>query len=640
MKALYLRRRFISLIVLICIIFVVFISQLVNWQIINTGYYKIRALHSHSYVLKTNPIRGEILDCNGVGLAANSVGYKLVLDDFNLPKGKEAENISKMLDLLDYLRIDFNDSFPIILENGKFIFDESKQSEIENLKKQFPAKNTSDPNSYIECIKSKINCENFQNSKNLRNMCSIYYSTRVNPVVADNIDAKAMCIISEFCIPGFRVEIFSKRYYPFSDLASHLLGYTALMSAEEYEKYKEKNYPMDAYIGKTGIEKLFEHVLHGLGGQKAFHFSREGTVTGVEDVVESKPGNSVMLTIDSNVQKAAQESLEKNIQAASSRGAKGCVSGAAVAINVKNGEIIASASYPSFDLERYSADKSYYNELCNDKRLPLLNRALSSTYPPGSTFKTLISLASLQEGVLNGLDETINCSGSYNYYSGYRLRCTGHHGSSNLLRALAKSCNVFFAELGRRLGLANIVKYANELGVSGKTGIELPEADGTLGILEKYSQYKSEASQSAIGQGAVSITPLQLAKIVSGIASGKNYKVHLVKKIINYTNSEDIEVFPTEYEDINVSEESLDMTRKAMREVVLTGLATDFKNYPVAVAAKTGTAQNAGDDHTTFVCYAPFDDPQIAVSVILANGRYGNLSKAVARDIMNAYFKF
>lgn len=639
MKIRYVSRRFISLVVLISGIFIVFTCRLINWQIINSDYFKLKAMQSHSYILNTEPIRGEILDRSGKGLAVNSVGYRLVLDDFNLPKENMSNCISKILELMNYLKIEWNDSLPIILEDGNFKFDENNPEALENLRKEIPAKDPSSPDSYIEYMKKKIKCENLT-SKNLRDVCSIYYSTRNNPTISDKIDERAMVIISEFNLPGFRVESTSKRYCPMGNIASHILGFTGLMSAEEYKKYKEENYKLNSIIGKSGIEKLFENELRGFGGQKAFHFSKEGTVTSSDDVIKAKPGNSIILTIDSDIQRAAQESLEANIKAAVSRGASGCKSGAAVAIDVKTGEILAAASYPNFDLSRYYDDKEYRNELYNDSNHPMLNRALSGAYPPGSTFKTFISAAALQEGLLGGLEETINCSGSFNFYTGYRLRCTGVHGKSNLLRALARSCNVFFAELGRRLGLSNIEKYAKEFGVAGNTGVELSESPGTLGTLEKNSKYKSESSQSAIGQGGVSITPLQLAKIIAGIASGKNYKVRLVKKIVNYLNSEDVKVFPTEFENINISEENWNMVRKAMREVVLTGLATDFRNYPVEVAAKTGTAQTNGDDHTTFVCYAPYSDPQIAVSVIVANGKYGNLSKAVARSIMDAYFKF
>ena len=632
MKVIYLKNRFISLIVFVCVVFIIFLSRLINWQIFNSAYYKMKAAQSHSYIMKTDPIRGEILDRFGIGLATNSVGYKLVLDDFNLTKGREAECINKILDLIRYLKIDWNDNLPIILDkNGKFVFDESNTKRLENFKKEISVKDESNPNSYIDYFKEKIHCDSGLPKKTIRDICSIYYSTRVNPTISDKINNKSACIISEFNIPGIRAETFSTRYYNPDNIAPHIIGYTGLMSAEEVEKYS--NYSLDSIVGKSGVEQICEEYLRGLGGTKAFHFSKEGTVVGVDDVVLAQPGNSVFLTIDYNLQQVVQNSLKENVKAAR------VSSGAAVVLDVKNGEVLAAATCPDFELSRYVNDRSYYNELVNDKSLPLLNRAFSGIYPPGSTFKPLIAASALQEALLGGLEETIRCSGSYNYYKGYRLRCTGVHGEANLLRGMARSCNVFFAELGKRLGLSGIEKYAKEFGISGKTGLELPESAGTVYDLEKKSKYVSGASQSAIGQGEIAISALQLAKIPLGVASGFNFRPRILKKVTNYMRNEDIKVFDPEFKKINISEENLNLTRQAMREVVLTGLARNFRNFPVSVAAKTGTAQNSGADHATFICYAPYEDPQIAIAVIVANAVQGKFPQNVARDAMKAYFK-
>jgi len=635
LKVLYLKNRFISVIVLICVIFAAFVARLIDWQIVNYFYYKIKALQNRSYILKTDPIRGEIFDKFGDGLAVNSIGYRLVLDDFNLIKKKEADCICKIINLLNLLGIEWNDTLPIILNsNGEFEFDYSDESKLALMKKEIPAKDSSDPNSYIDYLKKKINGQKLQ-GKELRDACSLYYGTRGNNVVADKIDDKNIFKIAEFGIPGFRIETSTERYYPYPTIASHILGYTGLMSAEEYEKYKEK-YSMDSIIGKSGIEKLFEEELRGFGGKRAFHFSKDGSLNSVDEIIRPKQGNSVFLTIISKLQQATQDALEKAINTARSKGAKNCNSGAAVLLDIETGEILAAASCPAFDLARYSSDKSYRIELINDPSMPLLNRAFNGTYPPGSTFKPLILAAALNEGVLNGLEETINCSGAYRRYIRGTIRCTGHHGNANLLKAMARSCNVFFADNADRLGLNNIEKYAIEFGISGKTGLELSEASGTVYDLEKRAKYISAAAQAGIGQGDISVTALQLAKIPAGVASGKNFKPRIISKIMNYDHSQDLKIFESEFEPINISEESLNLTRQAMREVVLTGLATDFRNYPVSVAAKTGTAQNVGDDHTTFMGYAPFDNPKVAFAVIVANGKYGSVSKSVARAMLDA----
>ena len=625
-------KRYYGIIGFIITVFTVFLWRLVDWQIIKYDYFKKCAASFRSYILKTSSVRGEILDRNGDQLAGNSIGYKLILDDFNLPKEERVDLICKIIDLLSHLNIKWNDNLPIIVEKGQYVFDESNSHAINDLKKYLNL--TSDnPNDYINALAKKLNCEKL--NKNLkRNVCSMYYSTRVSSVVSEEIDEKAMSIISEFNFPGFRIETSSKRYYPDGNLASHILGYLGLMSSEEYEKYKNDKYEMNEKIGKTGIEKLFEKELKGIGGKRAIQFSKDGSIISSTDLIQTKPGNSVFLTIDAKIQKAAQEALAKSVKSA----ARGANSGAVVALDVKTGKVLAAASYPFFDLNKYSEDKSYYNEILKDKSLPLYDRAFNGIYSPGSVFKPFILASALQDGLLNGSQETIYCGGSYSYFAGKRLRCMGVHGNSNCLRALAKSCNVFFAELGRRLGKERIVFYAEKFGISSKTGLELPEAAGTIPNVIK-NQHKLGPSQAAIGQGEVCITMLQLAKIAAGIASGKNIRPRIVEKITDYSHEKVIKSFEQEEKPLDISEENLKLTRQAMREVVTNGLASDFKNYKVPVAAKTGTAENSsGEDHTTFMCYAPFDDPKIAVACIIANGKYGNNSKAVCRAVLDAYF--
>ena len=255
-----------------------------------------------------------------------------------------------------------------------------------------------------------------------------------------------------------------------------------------------------------------------------------------------------------------------------------------------------------------------------------------------------MACAALQSGKIKP-SETVHCGGSFNYYRGYSLRCMGVHGASNLLKALSKSCNVYFAELGRRLGATLLAEYANKFGIGVKTGVEIGESKGVVAGPEHSTDvgshwYESGSSQAAIGQSDNMITPVQLATYTATIANGgKRYKTHIVKKIMDYARSKIIkEDAPELMEDTGISEENLKAVKEGMREVALSGTARDFANYPIPIGAKTGTAQNSGSDHTTFICFAPYDDPQIAISVVIAHGKSGTLSKNVARDIMDAYF--
>ena len=221
----------------------------------------------------------------------------------------------------------------------------------------------------------------------------------------------------------------------------------------------------------------------------------------------------------------------------------------------------------------------------------------------------------------------------------------GVHGNTSIVNALAKSCNVYFAELGRRLGAELLGDFAKKFGIGVKTGVEVSESKGVLAGPEHCRQvgakwYESGSSQAAIGQSDNMITPVQLATYTATIANGgKRYRTHLVSKITDYTRTKTIKEYPPEIlDETGISEENLAVVKEGMRQVVLSGTARDFANYPIPVAAKTGTAQNSGSDHTTFICFAPYDDPQIAISVVIAHGKSGMVSKNVARDIMNSYF--
>lgn len=630
----------------------VFISRLVDWQIINTAHYKVRANSSNIYFVKTDPVRGEILDRDGVGLAVNDMGYKIVLDRLLIEKGTENDLILKVVRLLEALDNEWIDILPIGIDKNGFYFTQEHESQISSLKKTL---NLGENASAEECIRKM--CERYKigeySDADRRVICSVkynmeksggYYLKSMPYVLCDSVSKDAVIIISERFkdLKGVRIQTSLIRKYINGEVAPHIVGYTGFMSGEEYEKRKD-SYPMDALIGKTGIESVFEDELRGYGGKRMMQMSREGGVIDVSEKEPAKSGNTVFLTLSSKIQEVANKSLKENVEKAHTV-ASDCVSGAAVVLNVKDFSVLAAATYPGYDLTRFMEDKSYYSELANDKAVPLLNRAFLGAYAPGSIYKPLVACAALDSGKITP-SETITCSGSYNHYIGYRLRCMGVHGAANLKLALSKSCNVYFAELGRRLGANLLKEYANKFGIGVKTGIEVGESVGIVAGPEHSKAvgahwYESGSSQAAIGQSDNMITPVQLATYVATIANnGIRYKTHLVDKITDYSRNKLIkEISPEIVENLNISEENLKAVQSSMREVAISGTARDFASYPIPIAAKTGTAQNSGSDHTTFICYAPFDDPQIAISVVIAHGKTGMASKNVARDIMNAYF--
>ncbi len=634
--------------------FLVFAIRLVDWQIINVEQYRKRAQNNSAYVIKTDAMRGEILDRDGEGIVINSTGYRVVIDRVDLEKDKENYVIAKSISLLKRLGVPWRDMLPINLELDSYVFIEGKDSQISSLKKYLKLSNEASAEECMDKLTQKYNCEEFSKEER-RFICSIRYnmgkasgaSARAMPyILADNVSREVMVVVSEFSsdLKGLRVETSTVRRLPDGNFAPHIIGYTGSMSAEEYEEHKGE-YSMDEFIGKTGVEKVMEKYLRGKSGKRVLQKIRQGQVLGFIDQEPAIPGNTVFLTISSKLQKAANQSLGKWIDKAQKMGVKDCVSGAAVVLDVRDFSILSASTYPTYDLNRFIEDNTYYSELVKDKEgVPLLNRALSGAFAPGSVYKPLIACAALQENLLEP-DETIRCNGGFSYYRGYTLKCMGRHGNINVLTALEKSCNVFFAELGRRLGARKIEQYAHKFGLGLSTGIELPESEGIVAgpdhcALNGTHWYESGSSQAAIGQSDNMFTPIQLATFAATIANnGQRLKTHIIKKVMDYKRNKNIvENLVENVDNAEISLENLQIVKEGMRKVILSGTARDFASYPVNIAAKTGTAQNAGSDHTTFICFAPYENPEIAVAVVIANGKHGIISKGVARDILDTYF--
>lgn len=651
----YLRYIFCS--VLIIAIFSAYIARLVDWQIVNGEEYRERANRSSIYKNKTDALRGEILDVNGVGLVENVTGYKIVFDRFSLDEEKENQVILELIDLLNLKKEPFIDELPIKLsKNGGYEFIEGKEKEIKELK----GKNRLNLNPYStanECMDklvTKYKCENYDAEKK-RNIASVKYNMDINGyydsmassyTFASEISPELLIIISEKFqdTPGVRIGLSSKRQPVNSDLAPHIVGTVGKMSEEQYEKLKDKGYSIEDIVGKSGIESAFEENLRGIAGEKKVEVAKDGSIINTPNAKEAKPGNTIFLTIDSRLQRAANESLEKAIK---SSGQHDCVAGGVVALSVKDFSILAAATYPNYDLAKLS-EPGYYGELAKNKANPLYNRAFQGAFAPGSVFKPLVASGALEEGVLTTQDK-IRCTGLYQYPGhDFTTKCLGVHGNADLNYAMAKSCNVFFSEVGRRLGIDNMNLYAKRFGLGVKTGIELNETAGTLAGPEYSKSIGARWSnlvtiKAAIGQSDNQFSPLQLATYVGTIASGGNrYRPHLIRKITDYRRQniimENNPDNPELVETSGVSEDNLNIIKAAMRQVVLAGTATNFSSYGVTVAAKTGTAQNSGSDHTTFICFAPYENPEIAIGVVVEHGAKGMVSKAVAKGIMDVYF--
>ena len=650
--------REIALIVMLVIAFGGFVFRLVDWQLIQGDHYLEVANQNNAYTLSTEAIRGEILDVNGVSLAVNFTGLKLYFDRFSMDEEKLNDVILSLIDLLEMKGEKWIDELPIeIDENGNYVFIKDKDSAVQVLK----SKQNLNMNDYAtadECMQKfceKYKCSSYDKPQQ-RNIISVRYnmtksgydSSYTSPYTfADSVSSETVAIVSENAhkFPGVQVTTSTIRKDVNGTIAPHIVGIVGALSAEDYEELKDKGYKLNDRKGKSGIELSMEQYLRGKGGKKTIEVKKDGTVMNVLETQNATPGNTVYLTIDARLQKVANESLARNVTAAKSM-ASDCVAGGVVVMNVNDFSILAASTYPGYNLTKYLDDIKYYKQINSDPNHPTFDRAVMGAFTPGSIFKPAVACAGLQEGVISEND-AITCNRTYYPFAGsdFYIKCMGTHGGIALNQALARSCNIYFAEVGRRLGIDAMNVYCKKMGLGVQPDVEIPATKGILAGRE----YSGDAwvpggdLQAAIGQSDNMFSPLQLAVYTSTLANGGyRYRPHFVRKITDYNRQtvirENDPNFPELVETLDVSPENLQLVKKGMRQVILSGTASNFSNYEIPIAAKTGTAENNGSDHTTFICFAPYEKPEIAIAVVIEHGAGGVYSKNVAKDILDAYF--
>ena len=463
-------------------------------------------------------------------------------------------------------------------------------------------------------------------------------------VFASEVDTKMISILSDGDYAGVVVGTQSVREYN-THYAAHILGRIGAIDPEDLEDYKAQGYQSDDLVGKDGVEKAFEEYLRGKDGKRIITTNEDGKITGEVYSTDPQPGNTVALTIDIDLQQVAEESLTNRVQTLIEEDGYTLRAGAAVVVEIGTGDVLAMASYPTYDPADYAS-------LLNAEGSPLYNRAAMGTYPPGSTFKMVTAVAALETGTITPSTK-ITDKGVYRYYKDYTPACwiyrsTGRtHGTINVSQALRDSCNYFFYEAGRLTGIEAIDKYGEAFGLGQPTGIEIAEKTGSLDGPEHreevgHEYYGGDLLQISIGQGENLFTPLQLANYVATLMSGGDrYPAHLLKTVKSYDNSQVFYSYePEPVSSIEISGSTLEAVKTGMGMVVSEGTVRSvFQNCVVSAGAKTGSAQTGTDtDNGVFVCFAPFDDPQIAVAVTVERGGTGTAMAGVAVDIINAYF--
>lgn len=656
----------------VCIIvllafFVLFAARLADWQLIRGEEYRSLASRSTGFTVKTDATRGEILDRNGNGLVVNKTHYKIVIDKLYVDEENLDSTLLSLIELVGKTGEKRADIMPIAESNGgyRFINTESEELEILLSEEFLDFDSNASAGECVEKLRERYEIDGNYNPEQLRNLISVHYgmerggySASTPYVFAEDISRETASAISENTqgVSGVDVQTYLVREAENPTLAPHTIGALGSLSQEEYAKLADKGYELNDSIGKFGIELAFEDQLKGTGGMKIISRNSDGTIVDTVETVDAKPGNTVWLTLDSKLQETAVKSLETNVKAAKINGkaesessgkklvGEDCETGAVVMIDVKDFSVLAAASYPTYDLNKYSEYDDYYVKLSNNKYSPMFNRAFVGTFAWGSVFKPCVALAALEEKIITTQTE-INCTQYYDYYPTNIVECMHYHGNENVTSAITQSCNYFFAETGRRLGIDTMYLYAERLGLGEYTGLEIEESKGVLAGRDSTVFQAGNTVQAAIGQSDNSFTPVQLATYAATIANnGTRLKTHIVSKITDYERNEVIADFsePEKVVGSGVSKENLDIVRNAMLNVTQSADGTAysmFGDYKVKVAAKTGTAENSGSDHTTFICYAPYDKPEVAVAVVLEHGAKGRYSMQVAKDLLDEYFK-
>lgn len=666
--------RYRILYVILAVIMMAFAVRLVSLQLISGSEYREQSQKRTTKTTVTEAPRGDIIDRYGRVLVTNKMSNSLVIKKV---KGQNDDVLNSLIKSLYVLSENYNHyvstTFPIIYENGtvKFFFEENiyepKKKEYA-WKEKYGIDKGATANEALQFFSEKYAVSEANMAYRLKITATRYemtlrdFSYTTDFTFASNIPMDMITVIKEqqSLFEGADIRTNATRDYKYPYTATHLLGRVGKINADELDVMRKDGYNINSIIGKQGIEKYAEGYLRGINGISGVEQTKGGKNISEDVIEEAVPGNNVTLTIDLDLQQAAEQALYEtilNIRANATDTASGryADSGAVVAVDVNTGEVLAMASFPTYDTSLFNQS---YSELLNNSAKPLINRALSGEYSPGSTFKMLVATAALEEGIIT-TSEIINDRGIYTYYDDYQPRCWAYrqhntvHGPINVTGALRDSCNYFFYDVGRRLTIEKIDEYAKKFGFGQLTGIEIPseEHSGVVASPENRKAmkergigdgiwYPGDTLQASIGQSDTLVTPIQLASYVATIANGgTRYQLHIVKSVEDDSGKIIKETQPQVIESIDISSENYQAITRGMRLVVTEGTGeTAFKGCPVAVAAKSGSAQMGRYTNGIYVAYAPYDAPQIAVAVVMEKTGGGSDAAPVARKVIEKYF--
>ena len=645
-----LKYRLIALAGFFFAVLLAFFYVIYQTQIVHGSEYRAQSVSSNAKRETVEASRGILTDRNGKVLVSNRLTYTLSFssEDFTDDASLNAA-IDRLVSLCQETGTAWVDELPLTQTPPYAYLSTVSGEDYQSFAKKnnFP-ENITAPEAVREMM-SLFAIDSTYSARQSRAIMAVRYALALHGgsyVFAEDVDVSLLSRIADGHYEGVTPGTSSQRVYN-TPYAAHILGRISRIYQEDWAQYADLGYSMDALVGSSGVERAFESYLHGTSGTRLLTTDESGKITGELYTSEPQPGGTVALTLDIDLQKAAEEALAVTIEGmidddSNQRG------GAIVVTKVGTGEVLALASYPTYDLANFNA---IYSQLLEDDRLPMFNRATSGTYAPGSTFKLCTAVAAMETGVITPSTK-IEDKGIYTYYPWPQPMCwlwrqsALTHGRINVSQAITESCNYFFYEVGRLTTISVLNDYALQFGLGRSTGIEIGDAAGALASPEYAEENHLDWSDgqvvtAAIGQSYNLFTPLQLSNYVATlVGGGEHYTAHLLNNVRSYDNSQLLYVYDEAPDNVvEMSEETLAAVKTGMHDLAHGSLAYLFNNCVVDAGCKTGSAQVGTDiANGVFVAFAPYDDPEIAVAIVIEKGGSGAALAGTAVEVINAYF--
>ena len=655
MQSRYKSTRSVIALLLVAVMIIGFSATLYKIQVQDHDYYAAQNNTVKTYKVAIEAARGEIVDRNGNALVTNRETNSIILDAAYFPAATENDKrnaiLQNLIALFQKNGEEYTQNLPLKLKSGKIVFS-GKKTDIATMKSadMFNLQPYATAQNCYDAMVEKYGLEQYDTKTalqigNLRyELTRLQFSISTPVVIADEVSSETVAAIKEDKdrYLGADVQVVTHREYTDSTLAPHILGTVRKINAEEYTQLKNKGYGIHDQIGESGIESAMESALRGTPGEKTITVDKDGHVT--EEITKAPvQGNTVVLTIDRDLQALAQKELKKVCDKTDLYNSAGAV----VVQDVNSGAVLASASYPTFDLADYY-DK--YEQLATNRRRPLWSRFALGTYAPGSTFKPMMAVASLEEGAITR-STIFNCGGLFRYYD-QTFQCLNKnaHGGENVETALRDSCNIFFYNCAKRLGITKMNEYASAFGLGQKTGVEIAESAGTLAGPEEREAaggvwQSGDTIQAGIGQSDNLFTPLQLSNYCATVANGgTRYQLHLVQSLIDNSSGTVTETQPKIEESLDLHKSTLTAVKSGMRLVATQGAPSlIFNQLLTEVAAKTGTSQvfvNGVKKNNGFlITFAPYDNPEISVASVVELAGSGTSTAEITSSIIKYWYQ-